>query len=747
MGDNKNYVLGYGERLTEPIPNPKIKPDKKHPYTFEEAIDRLGPRLELVANELYELPDETCPNDESVAIMTLHPAYIAKSYFPEDLLKSFRLRSVGSRPKIIKPQKSQKKGKIQPAATVDLFIAGKRSDFRNFSKKLPDIRKDKNLSNQFIRFEDIRCFSPGERIKGIEDSDQKSILLETVLHINESFGDGYILDGYNSYLESLDVTLDLNRRFEARGLCFIPVKARKESIKEIEKFSFLRVTRKMPSIRIFKPVLRSTSTVKSFTCELPKEGPVDPELEIVIFDGGVPVNHKRLEPWLTGYKAKGIGRSSPELREHGLGVTSASLFGPIIRGKPLNRPYSKVRHYRVLDETIDETSDLYDVLARIMDILYSRKPEFINLSIGPALPIDDDDVHVWTAVLDEYLGENNTLATVAVGNDGNLDEESGNARIQVPSDCVNCFAIGASDSLNNRSWRRANYSSIGPGRSPGRVKPDAIAFGGSESEPYYVLDPYSLNTANPIAGTSFAAPTVLRLAAGIRAHFGKHLTPLSIKTLLLHCCKNNEDSTKNIGWGLIPHELADIMECGKGEVRVVYQGSLKPSKYIRAVIPMPAETIPNLVNLSATFSFNTDTDPQDPANYTRSGLEIQFRPNINNIKGKDEIRPQTKSFFNAKHLYATEHELRDDAHKWETVLHNTARFRGSSLIQPTFDIHYNAREFGGVAHSAKSIPYSLVVSISVPKIPDLYNKILNRYRTDLEALEPKIELPITTSVG
>jgi len=746
MKSNKNYVLGYGERLTEPIPNPRIKPDKKHPYTFDEAIDRLGPQLQLVANGLYDLPDMACPNDESVAVMTLHPAYIAKSYFPDYLLKNFGLRSVGSKPQIIKPQKSQKKGEIESATTVDLFIAGKRSDFRNFSENLATIRQDKHLVDQIIRFEDIRCFSPGERTKNITDSEQNLILLETVLHVNEQFGEGYILDGYNNYLKSLDVELDLHRRFETRGLCFIPAKAPKENISELEKFSFLRVTRKMPGIRIFKPILRNASSAKTFKCNLPREGPVDPDIEVSIFDGGIPI-HKEMKPWLSGIKTKGIGKKVSKYQDHGFGVSSALLFGPIVKGKALSRPYSKVKHYRVLDNTTDVTSDLYDVLSRIMDVLHSKNPEFINLSIGPALPIEDDDVHVWTAVIDEYLGENNILATVAVGNDGDLDKESGNARIQVPSDCVNCFAIGASDSLNEKFWRRANYSSIGPGRSPGRVKPDAIAFGGSQDEPYYVLDPTNFKKAIPTAGTSFSSPSVLRLAAGVRAHFGQHLTPLSIKTLLLHCCKNNEDNTKNIGWGLIPHELSDVMECDEGEVRVVYQGSLQPSKYIRALIPMPADIIPNFVTLSATFSFNTDTDPQDPANYTRSGLEIQFRPNIEIIKGKDELRPQTKSFFNAKHLYATENELRSDAHKWETVLHNSARFRGRSLVEPTFDIHYNAREFGGIAQKAKSIPYSLVVSISVPKIPELYDKILNRYRTELEALEPKIELPIITSIG
>ncbi|MBU0994866.1 MAG: S8 family peptidase [Proteobacteria bacterium] len=746
MKNNKNYILGYGERLTEPIPGPKIDPKKQHPYTFDEAIDRLTPQIKSVAKQLDALPSVACPNDESVAIMTLHPAYIAKSYFPEYLLRSFGLRSVGSKPSFIKPQKSQKKGKIISEPTVDLFIAGKRENFHKLSKNLGDLKQDKNLMDQIVRFEKIRCFSPGERIKKIEETSKSLIALETVLHINESFGEGYILDGYNKYLKSLDVELDLNRRFITRGLCFIPAKAPKENIPQIEKFSFLRVARKMPKIRIFNPVLRQLPSVKSFKCKLPEEGPVDPDTEIYVFDGGVP-NHEKMKPWLSGLKTKGIGNAVPEFKEHGFSVSSALLFGPILKGQPLSRPYAKVKHYRVLDDSTDEGSDLYDVLSRITDILHNRKPEFINLSIGPALPIEDDDIHVWTAVLDEYFGENKILATVAVGNDGDLDEDSGNSRIQVPSDCVNCFAVGASDSLDKKMWRRASYSSIGPGRSPGRVKPDAIAFGGSEREPYYILDPSTLNIAKPTAGTSFSAPTVLRLASGIRAHFGNHLTPLSIKALLLHCCKNNEEDTKNIGWGLIPHDLSDIMECGKGEVRIVYQGTLEPSKYIRAIIPMPAEPISNMITLSATFCFNTDTDPQDPSNYTRSGLEIQFRPNANKFKGKDVLRPATKSFFNAKHLYATENELRTDAHKWETVLHNSARFRGSSLTDPTFDIHYNARETGGISRSAKPIPYSLVISISSPKTTELYDQILNRFRTELEVLEPKIELPIIASVN
>ena len=59
--------------------------------------------------------------------------------------------------------------------------------------------------------------------------------------------------------------------------------------------------------------------------------------------------------------------------------------------------------------------ELYDVLDRIKSVLETRRYEFINLSVGPALPIEDDDVHGWTSYFDEFLSGGTTLATIAVG--------------------------------------------------------------------------------------------------------------------------------------------------------------------------------------------------------------------------------------------------------------------------------------------------------------------------------------------
>jgi hypothetical protein len=94
-----------------------------------------------------------------------------------------------------------------------------------------------------------------------------------------------------------------------------------------------------------------------------------------------------------------------------------------------------VDHYRVLDETPgQDPRELYEVLERIQAVL-TQEPtyQFINFSLGPILPVDDDDVHSWTSLLDEYLADGEKLVTVAVGNTGESDKASGLNRISMPA--------------------------------------------------------------------------------------------------------------------------------------------------------------------------------------------------------------------------------------------------------------------------------------------------------------------------
>ena len=119
------------------------------------------------------------------------------------------------------------------------------------------------------------------------------------------------------------------------------------------------------------------------------------------------------------------------------------LFGSIDEAQA-QRPLCGIDHHRVLDaNSYTDPFELYEVLERVKSVLSQGNYEFFNLSLGPALAIDDDDVHAWTAVLDEHLSDGRSLATIAAGNTGAEPQDPvlQNWRIQVPSDCVNGLTV------------------------------------------------------------------------------------------------------------------------------------------------------------------------------------------------------------------------------------------------------------------------------------------------------------------
>ena len=386
--------------------------------------------------------------------------------------------------------------------------------------------------------------------------------------------------------------------------------------------------------------------------------------------------------------------------------------------------------------------ELYRVLDRIDKILVESDYDFINLSIGPQLPIEDDDVHAWTAVLDDRLSRGTTLATFAVGNDGEGDATSGLNRIQVPSDSVNGLSVGACDSPET-PWQRCSYSSVGPGRSPGLIKPDLVEFGGCLQRPFVVVSEKDILTLAATEGTSFSAPSVLRLATGVRAHFGASLSTLAIRALLIHTTEPCDYDCQDVGRGRIARSLQDIVLCEDNTIRVVYQGKISPARYIRASIPVPFGTMPGKVTITATLCFVTEVDPHHPGNYTRAGLEVTFRPHDHKRRKADQLHPNSKSFFGRAQKDLAVDNLRRDAWKWENCLHGTVSFQGRSLRNPVFDMHYNARLEGRDVSSDKELSYALVLSVQAKQMADFYDTIVRRYATVIEPLRPVIDIPIT----
>lgn len=728
-----NFILGYGERLADSIAAPTSGASKESAYSTDEAIERLTPMIDQAVTVFDQLPRLACPNDEVVGVITLHPEWIAKSYFPQQLLDSTSLRAIGSKPAEITPQKWTRKGEPLPRPTTELFVAGRRDAFRAWREGV-----DHYQPEQLARVEAFRPYTAAERLKPGDDSAFDSFL-EVVLHSPVDRGDS-ILEAFDRYARSLGIEPLVRRRVSVGGLCFLPVPASTAEAASLSDFSFVRTARPLPRLRQLGPIERSMPANVP-VCPLPDLDPVDPNVSVAVFDGGFVGSE--MSRWVDAHEPAGIGTPVPDYLDHGHAVTSALLFGPLVPGTTPAQPYTRVHNYRVLDlEAHNDPLELFDVLDRIVRVLEQRPYEFVNLSIGPSLSVEDDDVHVWTAKLDEIWSTGSMLASVAVGNTGRHDRASGNARIQVPSDSVNSLAVGAADSWTT-DWERADYSSVGPGRSPGIVKPDVVNFGGGDREPFYVYGE-DAPAVEQTQGTSFAAPATLRLATGVRAHFGEFLTPVALKALLVNTAHRHDHHDRaDVGWGKVSRTLDDVVVCPDGVVRVVYQSRLRPGGWMRARLPLPDGDINGMVEIAATFCFFAPVDPQDPGNYTQAGLEVVFRPHAEKFKDDDAVNPQSKSFFKRSD-YMHEDELRADAHKWETTLHHRQRFQSSSLLRPSFDIHYNAREGGSTIQSADELNYALVVSISCPRTPDLYNRVVTTYASQLEVLNPAIEIPVTT---
>ncbi|WP_311790630.1 MULTISPECIES: S8 family peptidase [Pantoea] len=737
-----NFLIGRGELLASAVAGPRRGMDKSEVYTLAEAKQRLMPQLEQANSDFDGLPAGACPNDYAVASLTLNPSYIARSFFPDTMLRENNLQSVGSKTVKIKPDGWKRKVEVTEFPTTLIFVAGKRSSFKNILPWVQSLEDGSDEAIDFARIEAFSAYKPQERIVAANKKDAGEFY-EVGIHLLPSDNSDLVQSAFIRYAEANDVTPYSELSFSAGNLWFVPVQCEPAKIEVLSLFTFVRVIRPVPPLRGIRPIQRAAGA--QIQTLLPSDPPVS-DLRVAILDGGLPQKHP-IQKWLNSYRVLDDGAADDsDALQHGLAVTSAFLFGPLKARTIAPRPYSYVDHLRVLDADIckEDPLELYRTLGLIEEVLLSRQYQFLNLSLGPNLPIEDSEVHAWTSVIDDLLSDGETLMTIAVGNNGEMDQESGNARIQVPADSVNGLSVGAANSTDSNKWARSSYSALGPGRSPGVIKPDLIAFGGEESEYFHVLTEDATPAIAPQRGTSFAAPYALRTAVGIKALLGGDLTILAIKALMIHSCSQKGFPHAEVGWGKLPEDINDIIVSPNGVARIVYQGELKPGKYLRAALPIPDGGLNGMVNLTATFCYSTSVDPQDSASYTKAGLEISFRPDESKIK-KGAQNADTKGFFELK-KYANEQERRSDMGKWETVLHASKGMRGSSLNKPVFDIHYNARQGGGAIQNNKAdkIKYALILTITANKHPDLYNDILRSYNQILAPIQPQATVPIRT---
>ncbi len=167
MARENNFLLGKGEKLTGIVDIPSGGGPKKPPYEFSKAKTRLNEKLEKTTEVFSRVPAIACPGEEVVALMTLHPRYLSKSDFPQGLLHTVGLRAVGTRPKKIKPESWGIKKHPQEAMAEQVFIAGKKSVFGNWIKKIPEWTEKTMGAYSIVQIEDLVPFQAEDKLRGI----------------------------------------------------------------------------------------------------------------------------------------------------------------------------------------------------------------------------------------------------------------------------------------------------------------------------------------------------------------------------------------------------------------------------------------------------------------------------------------------------------------------------------------------------------------------------------------------------
>ena len=243
-----NFLLGRGERPTEKISVRGGGGPKHAPYTFKEAKFRLLPMLEQAVRQFDELPDDAFPGDDAVIALTLNPEYIAKSYFPAELLNAVGIKAVGSRSRNMSPEKRSFGWEPEYTVTTELFAKGSRSLLRKWSETLPNWSQGDYGAKEIVSLEEIAAPVSRTKIKG-SLPENGTLPMEVVLHASEDEGESYMLEALGRFLETREIRYDFGRRFYANGLCFLSMAVPFEHAEDIATFSTVRALRKLPELR------------------------------------------------------------------------------------------------------------------------------------------------------------------------------------------------------------------------------------------------------------------------------------------------------------------------------------------------------------------------------------------------------------------------------------------------------------------------------------------------------------------
>lgn len=746
-------VLYKGEAYSKATSKKNRMVPKEPRQQYDEARQKLISDINTLRSQIFETSENYKLPLENIFALRVDPDFAAKSYYPKSVFTSggdSELDEVGSR--LWKPKLNQQLDiKENDAANKDEEEVGFEKIFyirttlagldRFFNKLNTEGIPQQAFQTDVRKLRGIDLVSSDERIAGFTET-WNGGCVEITLHPFDRDRD-QSFEHFKKFASSIGIKPNSikMKQYDSEGLMFIILNAPKEAVKEFGKYNPLRSI--YPTgIRDIAGLARATTSMGA---------PIAPAFVNIptsivgVIDGGYIPGNPALDPYVEVVEST----TEPvhlEFAEHGTLSTAAVLYGALNGFENANTlpvPQVRVRNFRVISQ-LTKDPGLFDVIDRIEEIVPNNPDiKVYNVSLGPKGQISDTDVQRFTYSLDILSQKYKVLFCVAVGNDGRL---AGYNRIQSPSDIVNGLGVAAFTE-NRGVISRAPYSCIGPGREGNKLKPDISAFAGCDRNPIQLLGPIA-NVRYSTSGTSFSSPITSARVASLIGRSARALNELTARGVIIHQAKN-PNSIKHcteLGFGLLPDNLDEMMNCEKTSFTLVFEGEVERGKYREFEIPWLSSVNSGKVYLKWTVAVQTKVDSSSPEDYTSSSVEMYFYPNLNKhnytfdgrtkklhqvndapeIEGllvagwKKSVFPATDS---APKQFLPEGELRKEL-KWDTIDARTVPKLAKSIEFPSFQVHAIGR---GSRTSFSKIKFAIVLTIDVPSFENFYDEIVDRY--------------------
>lgn len=341
---------------------------------------------------------------------------------------------------------------------------------------------------------------------------------------------------------------------------------------------------------------------------------------------------------------------------HGTSISSLIVDGPFLN------PWLddgcgrfRVRHFGVCKDRISPSR----LVRKIEDIVRNNLDIHVwNLSLGTEEEVSRNFMSFDAAALDEIQSRYDVIFVISGTNDNRLEKDN-LLRIGSPADSLNSLVVNSV----RKEKTSTSYTRKGPVLSFFN-KPDASYYGGDFDERIKVCSNMGIDE---MYGTSFAAPWISRKLSYLIDVLG--FSREIAKALIIDSAANwsyKQITYKNqneIGFGVVPISIFDVIQCKDDEIRFVLSGTSKSYKTSNYALPIPKDDENKSSYVArATLCYFPICNRLQGVDYTQRELSIKFGI-VNNIK----ILDVNHNIQDDEGEYSDERKARNDFRKWDNT--------------------------------------------------------------------------------